>query len=98
MDPEARRRACVEFRVKLSRDTEVNLTASACASLLGSNFTPADTGEEVTLHTDTACFYWCLGQAITFRALLLPFVVPYHMTVAAWCYRQATEVQTTRWV
>jgi len=31
MDPEARRRACVEFRDKLSRDTGVNLTAAACA-------------------------------------------------------------------
>jgi hypothetical protein len=35
MDPEARRRACVEFRAKLSRDTGANLTATECEEVLG---------------------------------------------------------------
>ena len=39
--------------------------------------------------------YWCLGEAIAFQALSLSFVVPDHMTVAAWCYRQAAEVHNS---
>jgi len=35
MDPGAMRRACVAFRIKLSRDTGVNLLAAACEALLG---------------------------------------------------------------
>jgi len=38
MDPEARRRACVDFRVKLRRDTGVNLTAADCARLLDNTY------------------------------------------------------------
>jgi hypothetical protein len=34
MDREARRRACVELRVKLSRDAGTNLTAAFCEALL----------------------------------------------------------------
>jgi len=35
MDPEAMLRACVEFRVNLSRGTGVNLPAANCEGLLG---------------------------------------------------------------
>jgi hypothetical protein len=39
MDSEARRRACIEFRVKLSRDTGVTLTAADSEKVLGSSST-----------------------------------------------------------
>jgi hypothetical protein len=39
MAPDARRRACVAFRAKLSRDTGTDLTAAACEELLSSTFT-----------------------------------------------------------
>ena len=57
MDPEALRRAWVEFRVKLGRDTETNLTAADCETLLFSTFRRPDNGEEVTFQTDPARFY-----------------------------------------
>ena len=38
MDSEARRRACVVFRDKLSRDTGVTLAAADCAGLLERTF------------------------------------------------------------
>ena len=48
MDPEARRRACVdEFRVKLRRDTGTNLTAAVCEELLGETF-----GGRLSLESD----------------------------------------------
>jgi len=38
MDPDACWRACVAFRVKLSRDTGVNLTTDDCLSFAGGGF------------------------------------------------------------
>jgi hypothetical protein len=38
MDMEAKYRACVELRVKLLRDTGVNLTAAVCEGLLNVTF------------------------------------------------------------
>ena len=35
MNMEMRRRACVAFRVKLSRDTGVNRTSADCEEILG---------------------------------------------------------------
>ena len=89
MDPEARRRACVAFRVKLSRDTGANLTATACESLLGAAF-QGEGGEEVSLRSDPGLFYAGLGAAI--RDQTLPFVLPYHEKIAWWCFREAAEV------
>jgi len=40
MDPEAMRRACVAFRVKLSRDTGTNLDASEVAQFLDKDIHP----------------------------------------------------------
>jgi hypothetical protein len=39
MDSEASRRACEAFRVKLRRDTGVNLTAAVCEELLAGAYT-----------------------------------------------------------
>jgi TPR repeat protein len=92
MDPEARRRACVEFRVKLSRDTGVNLTAAACAELLEKTLTLNDSGEQaqITLQSNPGLFYAGLGEAIVDQRIA--FVVPNHLKVAWWCYREAAEV------
>jgi hypothetical protein len=57
MDPAARRRACVAFRVKLRRDTGVDLAAAVCERLLGSTFQDEEGGEEVTLERDPGLFY-----------------------------------------
>jgi len=90
MDPEARRRACVEFRVKLSRDTGVNLAAAACESLLGAAF-QGEGGVGVTsLQSNPGLFYVTLGAAIAKQSL--PLVLPDHLKVAWWCYREAAEV------
>ena len=89
MDPEARRRACVEFRAKLSRDTGVTFTAAICAGLLDETF-QGDGGEEVTLQSDPGLFYISLGAAI--EAKTLPLVLPNRLKVATSCYRQAAEV------
>jgi hypothetical protein len=90
MDPEAQRRACVEFRAKLSRDTEVNLTAAACEQLLGGTFVP-DSGEApVTLESDPGLFYLSVGATIAFQTLALD--IPNRMKVAWWCFREAAEV------
>jgi hypothetical protein len=50
MGPEARRRACVEFRVKLSRDTGTNLSAAACEGLMATTF--IYDGEPVSLQSN----------------------------------------------
>jgi TPR repeat protein len=88
MDPEARRRACVEFRAKLTRDTGTNLPAADCARLLSCTFTVE--GEEITLQSDPGLFYTQLGWAIT--DLALARVIPDHMKVSWFCYREAAEV------
>jgi len=78
MDPEARRRACEEFRDKLGRDTGTHLTAAACQELLGLRLPLShipDSEEEVTLQTDPGLFYACLGMAFDANVLL---VVPDH--------------------
>jgi hypothetical protein len=92
MDIEARRRVCVEFRVKLRRDTGANLAAAVCEALLGLKLKVADSGEEVTLKTDPGHFYRCLGAAIAIQAL--PLDLPDHVKVAWWCYHEAAEVHT----
>jgi hypothetical protein len=51
MDPETLRRACVEFRLKLSQDTGTNLTAATCEALLARTFEFSD-HEAVSLHSD----------------------------------------------
>ena len=90
MDSEARRRACVEFRAKLSRDAGVDLTAAECAVLLDQTF--AGEGEEVTLQSNPGRFYVSLGVAITVQTLAL--VLPDHEKVAWWCFREAAEVHS----
>jgi len=46
------RRACVEFRVKLSRTTGVNLPAADCERILRIRLKIADCGLEATLQGD----------------------------------------------
>ena len=87
MDPEARRRACVEFRAKLSRDTGVTLTAAVCAGLLDKTYR-GEGGEQVSLQSDPGLFYTGIGASIEAQKL----VVLDHLKVAAWCYREASEV------
>jgi TPR repeat protein len=88
------RRACVAFRVKLSRDTGTNLTAADCGELLGSKFKIKNGREEVSLQSNPGLFYTCLGAAIMDQRL--PFVEPDHEKVAWWCYREAAEVHKHR--
>jgi hypothetical protein len=72
-----RRRECVEFRAKLSRDTGTNLSTAECEGLLGVCFTeegggagggPAGGrgagGGPASLQSNPGHFYTCLGQAI----------------------------------
>jgi len=87
MDPEARRRACVAFRVKLSRDTGVHLTAAACETLLSYKLTLPDTGE-VTLQSNPGQYYASLALGILSKKV----VVPDHLKVVSFCYREAAEV------
>ena len=89
MDLEARRHACVAFRVKLSRDTGVNLPASDCEALLDETFVSAG-GEQVSLQSNPGLFYAGLGAAISQQTL--PLVPPDHAKVAAWCWHEAAEV------
>ena len=88
------RRMCVEFRVKLSRDTGTNLTAADCETLLFSRFRRPDNGEEVTLQTDPGMFYMSLGVAVEGQGL--PLVHADHLEVAWYCYREAAVVHTHR--
>jgi hypothetical protein len=90
MDPDARlrRRACVEFGVKLSRDTGANLSAAACEDLLATPFTFE--GEHLSLQSNPGRFYTCLGAAIANQSIAL--VIPNRLKVACWCYREAAEV------
>jgi len=88
MDPEARRRACVEFRVKLSRDTGANLTAATCEELCAATF--LGEGDSVTLESNPGRFYVSLGEAIEDQTLAL--VLPDRRKIAWWCFRQAAEV------
>ena len=91
MDPEARRLACVEFRATLSRDTGTNLTAATCEALLGSKLKLDGSVEEVSLQSNPGLFYASLvGGAIADQTLAL--VLPNHLKVAWFCYREAAEV------
>ena len=81
------RRACVEFRVKLSRDTGTNLTAADCETLLCSRF---GYNREVSLETDPGRFYASLGAAVADREL--PLVHADHLKVAWYCHREAAVV------
>jgi len=89
MDLEAKYRACVELRVKLRRDTGVNLTAAVCEGLLNVTF-EREGGERVSLLSDPWLFYTSLGAAIADQTL--PLILPDRLKVAAWCYREAAEV------
>ena len=84
------RRACVEFRVKLRRDTGVNLTATTCEALLETIVEGEGGGPDVSLQTDPGCFYTSMGVAIEDQTL--PLVLPDHPKVAWFCYREAAEV------
>jgi len=95
------RRACLEFRVKLSRDTGVNLTAATCEELLWATF--GDQGRfhaatSISLQSDPGRFYAHLGVAIADQRLderLDQYCnqrIPDHLKVAWWCYREAAEV------
>ena len=57
MDPEARRRACVAFRVKLSRDTGVNLSAADCESLCEATFQGEGREQQASLQSNPGIFY-----------------------------------------
>ena len=91
MDREARRRACVELRVKLSRDAGTNLTAAFCEALLDLTV-ECEGGEQVSLQGNPGLFYAGLGAAIAEQTLAL--VLPNHLKVAWCCYREAAEVHT----
>jgi len=86
------RRACVEFRVNVCRDTGVNLTAADCQGLLGLTLKIADSGGEVSLRGNPGLFYTLLGVSI--MGLKLPLDIPDHlmMKVAWYCQREAAEV------
>ena len=89
MDAEARHRACVEFRDRLSRDTGTHhtaLTAANCEYLLDTTHQ----GGEVSLHSDPGLFYAYLGEAV--RAQTLALDVPNRVKVGWWCFREAAEV------
>jgi hypothetical protein len=91
---EVPRLACEEFRVKLSRDTGTSLSAADCARLLGITF-HCKGGEQVTLQSNPGRYYVCLGDAIgaqTIGAQTVAVVVPNHLKVTWWCYREAAEV------
>ena len=75
------------FRAKLRRDTGVNLTEADCAGLLDMAFRGED-GEQVSLQSDPGIFYTSIGAAIETETL----VVPDHLKVAWFCYREAAEV------
>ena len=78
----------MEFRPTLSRDTGVNLTAADCEELLGSTF--KFEGEPVSLQIHPGLFYCGLGEAVENQ--MPGFVLPNHLKVACYCYRQAAEV------
>ena len=89
MDPDARHRACVEFRAKLSRDTGVNLTAAQCAALLEAS--EGQGGEEVaSLQSNPGLVYTRLGGALDDQ--MLAQVFPDHLKISWWCFREAAEV------
>ena len=100
MEPEARRRACEEFRAKLCRDTGTDLTAAACEELLGATL-ECQGGEQVSLQSNPGRFYSRLGEMISMTIVPDParettvtartalFLNP---KVAWWCYREAAEV------
>ena len=71
-----------------TRDTGTNLTAAACEALLGANFVLD--GMEATLQSNPGRFYDRLGVAVAAQRMRI--VIPDHLKVAAWCYRQAAEV------
>jgi len=90
LEAEARRRACVALRAKLSQDTGTNLTAAACEGLLSLTFEGAG-GEEVSLQSNPGQLYTSLGTAIA-QEQDPALVVPNQLKVAWWCYREAAEV------
>jgi TPR repeat protein len=90
MDTEAMRRACVEFRDTLRRDTGTNLTAADCETLLSSTFTRSDNGEAVTLQTDPGRFYMSLGVPVADQTL--PVDHADHSKVAWHCFREGAVV------
>jgi hypothetical protein len=89
MDPVARRRACVEFRAKLSRDTGTDLPLAQCESLLGAILVGQGC-EQTTLHSNPGRFYACLGEKIACQTLGV--VLPHYSKVALWCYRESAAV------
>jgi TPR repeat protein len=76
----------VAFRVNLSRDTGANLTVAACEELLDALFED-EGGEEFTLQSNPGLFYASIGEAIETQKA----VVPDHLKVAWFCYREAAE-------
>jgi TPR repeat protein len=89
----------VEFRVKLSRDTGVNLTAAACEELLWATFRPQQgSSTSVSLQSKPGLFYANLGREIAAQGLderLEQYGnqrIPDHLKVAWWCFREAAEV------
>jgi TPR repeat protein len=86
MVPGALRRACVEFRSKLSRDTGANLSAAVCEDMLATTFN----GGQVSLQSDPGLFYASMGSAITAQSFALD--LRNRSEVACWCYREAAEV------
>jgi len=86
MKPGAWRRACVEFRAKLSRDTSANLPAAVCEELLATTFD----GGHVSLQSNPGLFYACLGEAIA-DEVFAPDLQD-RSEVTCWCYREAAEV------
>ena len=82
--------ACAEFRVKLSRDTGVNLPAATCEVLLNTIFNGQGGEPDVSLQSNPGRFYEALGGVIADQTI--PLVLPDHLKVAWYCYREAAEV------
>ena len=92
MDHEARRRACVEFRDRLSLDTEVYLSVADCEVLLVKTF-EGEGGEEISLQSNPGLFFARLGELIA-KQMPAALVVTDTLKVAWWCYREAAEVHS----
>jgi len=71
MEPDARRHAGVEYRVKLSRETGTTLTATDCEKLLHTSERVSGGDEQVSPQNNPGLVYACLGEAIAYPMLTL---------------------------
>ena len=59
MEPDARRHACEEYRVKLSRGTGTTLTATDCEKLLDTSKRVSGGDEQVSPQNNPGLVYAC---------------------------------------